>query len=207
FQYWNRPWASGNFTDGWYRLRCRAGAFKGTGKYAVDEVRLWLKYTPGTPIGATGSVVIDAPLEEPRDYELMIFMRAGTPDIPKSLGRGGNGGPKNLVINSPAYTRIEKEWSSLYWKNEALFKKKPAAPQEELDAAKKKAAEMAERYHKGMQELEVAYVFNPEVDLNAIPRLWIEWVEIDGPVQDWPPRGRTDLFFDGEVRDVDETYL
>jgi hypothetical protein len=204
---WNRLWVSGEFPDGWYRLRCRAGAFKGSGKYALDEVRLSLRYTPGTPIGATESVVIDAPLEEPREYELMIFLRAGTPDIPKSLRLAWNGGPKNLVINSPSYDRIEKDWRNVYYKNEALFRKKPAAPAEELEAARKKALESAEQYHKGMQELEVAYVFNPEADLAAIPRLWVEWVELEGPVATWPPRGRTELFFDGEERALDGPYL
>jgi hypothetical protein len=204
---WSRLWGSGEFADGWYRLRCRAAAFKGTGKYALDEVRLWLKYTPGTPIGATESVVIDAPMEEPREYELMIFLRAGTPDIPKSLRLGWNGGPKDLVVSSPAFLRLEKEWRDQYYKNEKLFKAKPPPPREELDAAKKKTEEAAERYHKAMEELEVAYVFNPEVDLNAIPRLWIEWVEVDGPIAAWPPKGRTELFYSGEERTVDESYL
>jgi hypothetical protein len=204
---WSRPWASGDFADGWYRMRCRAGAFKGTGNHALDEVRLWLKYTPGTPIGATESVVIDAPLAEPREFELMIFLRAGTPDIPKSLRLGWNGGPKNLVVNSPAFARIEKEWHDLYYRNEALLRKKPAASPEEVAAAKKKSEEMSERYHRGMQDLEVAYVFNPEVDLEAIPRLWIEWLEVEGPIATWPPRSRTELFFDGLDRAVDEPYI
>src|SRR5579862_286592 len=204
---WKSPWSSGDFADGWYRLRCRAGAFKGTGKYAVDEVRVWLQYSTGTPLAAKESMVIDAPMDQPRDFELMIFLRAGTPDLPKSLNLGWNGGPKNLVVSSPAYLKLEKEASNLYYANEAIFKKKPAAPPADLEAAKKKFEDMAQRYRKGMQEVEVAYVFNPEVDLEAIPRLWIEWLEIEGPVATWPPPGRTDLFFEGESRAVDEAYI
>jgi hypothetical protein len=204
---WQRPWGSGDFADGWYRLRVRAGAFKGTGKYAVDEVRLWLKYSTGTPIAAAESLVVDAPMEEPREFELMIFLRAGTPELPKTLRLGWNGGPKNLCINSPGLTRLEKEWRDLYYKNEKIFKKKPAPPKEELEAAKKQTDEAAERFHQGMMELDVAYVFNPEVDLQAIPRLWIEWMELDGPIATWPPKGRTELFFDGEERAVDAAYL
>jgi hypothetical protein len=207
WQSWNHSWNSGEFADGWYRVRCRAGAFKGTGKYAVDEVRVWMTYTPGTPIAAKESVVIDAPLDAPKDFEFMIFLRAGTPDIPKSLRLGWNGGPKDLVVSSPAFQKLEKEASNLYYANEAIFKKKPAAPPAELEAAKKKYEEMAQRYRKGMQELEVAYVFNPAVDLEAIPRLWMEWLEIEGPIATWPPPGRTELFFDGESRAVDEAYI
>jgi mono/diheme cytochrome c family protein len=207
WQSWNRPWGSADFADGWYRMKCRAGAFKGTGKHAADEVRVWLKYSPGTPIAAMESVVIDAPLEDPREFEMMIFLRAGTPDLPHGLRLGWNGGPKNLIVNSPARERLEKEWRDVYYKNEAIFRKKPAAPKEEVEAAKKRAEEAAERYHKAMREVDVAYVFNPEVDLQAIPRLWIEWLEIEGPVADWPPRSRTELFFDGEDRAVDEPYI
>lgn len=204
---WNRSWNSGEFADGWYRFRCRAGAFKGTGKYAVDEVRLWLKYTPGTPIGSKGSVVIDAPIDQPKEFEFMIFLRAGTPDIPKSLRLGWNGGPRNLVIQGPAWQKLEKDWHHVYYTNEAVLKKKPPAPPAELEAVKKRTQELWERYHRGMQELDVAYVFNPEVDLEAIPRLWIEWLELEGPIATWPPPGRTDLFCHGEDRTVDETYL
>jgi hypothetical protein len=207
WQSWNRPWGSGEFADGWYRMKCRAGAFKGTGKTAVDEVRVWLKFSPGTPIAAMESMVIDAPLDEPKEFEMMIFLRAGSRELPHSLRLGWNGGPKNLIVNSPARERIDKEWREIHYKNEAIFKKKPAAPKEEVDAAKKRAEEGAVRYHKAMQEVDVAYVFNPEVDLAAIPRLWMEWMEIEGPVAEWPPRGRTELFFDGEARTIDESYI
>jgi hypothetical protein len=187
-------------------MRCRAGAFKGTGEHAVDEVRLALHYTPGTPIAAKESVVIDAPLDQPKEFELMIFLRAGTPDIPKSLRLHWNCGPKNLVVTSPTHLRLDQEWRSLQNKHEALFRKKTPTP-EERQAAKKQYDEGAERYRKGMEELDVAYVFNPEIDLDEIPRLWMEWVEVEGPVADWPPKARTELFFDGEARPVDGTCI
>src|SRR5262249_15549724 len=50
-------------------------------------------------------------------------------------------------------------------------------------------------------------VFNPEVDLATIPRLQIESLEIEGPVLDWPPKGRTEIFFDGEERTFDQKYI
>jgi len=203
---WSQSWGSGDFPDGWYRMRCRAGAFRGTGENAVDEVRLSLQYTPGTPIAAKESVVIDAPLDQPREFELMIFLRAGTMGIPRSLRLHWNGGPKSLVVTSPEYLRLDQEWRNRQNKQEASFRKKPPTP-EEREAAKKQYDEAAERYRKGMEALDVAYVFNPEVDLDEIPRLWMEWVEIEGPVGAWPPPGRTELFFDGEGREIDETYL
>jgi hypothetical protein len=203
---WSHYWSNGQFADGWYRMRCRAGAFKGTGVHALDEVRLSLSYTPGTPIAAKESVVIDAPLDQPREFELMIFLRAGTPDIPKSLRLHWNGGPKSLVERTPAYLKMDADWRNLQFKNEAKFRKKTPSP-EERETLKKEYDEAAARYHQAVKELEVAYRFNPEADLEAIPRIWIEWLEVEGPVADWPPKGRTELFFDGESRVVDESYL
>jgi hypothetical protein len=204
---WGYPWLNGQFTDGWYRFRCRAGGFKGTGKHAVDEVKLWLNYTPNTPIEAKEFVVIDTPMDQPKEFEMKVFLRAGSPDIPKSMRIGWNGGPKNLVIESPAYRKLEKEWYDILYKNEALFRKKPPPPREELEAAKKHFEEAALRYRKGMQELEYYTIFNPEVDLKEIPRLWVEWIELEGPIGAWPPKGRTELFFDGEERTFDKQYI
>src|SRR5262249_19397897 len=45
------------------------------------------------------------------------------------------------------------------------------------------------------------------IDLKAIPRLWIEWLELEGPIDPWPPRGHTELFFDGESRTFDRQYI
>jgi hypothetical protein len=205
---WGHNWRwNGSFADGWYRMKIRAGAFKGSGKYAVEAVNFWFKYTPNTPIEAKGSVVIDTPLDKPKEYELLIYLREGPPDIPKSLRIGWNGGPENLVIQNPAWRKLDQDWMNLYFANEALFKKKPPASREEIEAAKKRYEEGAERYRQGMQNLEVAYVFNPEIDLKAIPRLWIEWLELEGPIDAWPPRGRTELFFDGETRKFDRQYI
>jgi hypothetical protein len=204
---WGHHWSWGDFADGWYRMRVRAGAFKGTGKYAVDEVKLWLQYTPNTPVAAKGEVVIDTPIDQPKEFETMVFLRAGSPDIPKSLRLGWNGGPKNLVVQYPAYVKLEKDWNHIYYTNEAIFRKKPAASPAEIEAAKKRSEEGAARYRKGMQELEVYNIFNPEVDLKAIPRIWIEWLEVEGPVGTWPPKGRTELFFDGEERTLDKQYI
>lgn len=57
------------------------------------------------------------------------------------------------------------------------------------------------------REVKVAYVFNPEVDLQTIPRLQIESLEIEGPVLDWPPKGRTEIFFGSEERTFDQKHI
>jgi mono/diheme cytochrome c family protein len=204
---WGHPWRYADFADGWYRVKIRAGAFKGSGKYELDAVKVWLHYAAKTPLEAREDLVIDAPLDQPKEFEAKVFLRAGARDVGKSLRLGWNGGMPDLVIQSPEMKKIEKDWREVYYSNMALFTKKPPPTPDEIAAAKKKYEEKAQIYRKQMQELKVYNVFNPEIDLKAIPRLWIESVELEGPLDPWPPKGRTELFFDGEKREVDGKYI
>ena len=123
---WGGAWGSGKFADGWYRVKWRAGAFKGTGKHALDEVRLWFRYSANTNLEAKATVVVDAPLDQPKEYETKVYLRAGAPRSPKSMRMGWNGGPKSLVVRSPEIVRLEKEWSDLYFRNLRLVQQKAA---------------------------------------------------------------------------------
>ena len=51
------------------------------------------------------------------------------------------------------------------------------------------------------------FYYNPDFDLASIPRLFIESVEVEGPIVEWPPKGRTELFFAGEDRTIDASYI
>jgi Protein of unknown function (DUF1595). len=182
----------------------RAGAFKGTGARAVDEVKVWFRYALGTPYQADESVIIDAPLDQPRDFEMRVYLRAGPPDLGRTYRLGWNGAT-DVIINNPiidqAGSRIPQALSPI----ERLTRGK--RPQEEIDAAKKALENFSSAIKKTRREVKVAYVFNPEVDLKTIPRLQIESLEIEGPVLDWPPKGRTEIFFDSEERAIDQKYI
>src|SRR5262249_30887593 len=100
------PLDKGKVQDGWDRLEGPAGAFRGTGKRAVDQVRIGFVYTPNTPIEAKASVVIDAPLDQPRDFEMMVFLRAGRPDQQRSYRLIWNGA-NDVIVNNPVIDRLE----------------------------------------------------------------------------------------------------
>ena len=51
------------------------------------------------------------------------------------------------------------------------------------------------------------FVYNPDIDLSELPRLFLESWEIEGPIVEWPPKGRTELFFAGDTRPVDASYM
>ncbi len=201
------PYASGKFVEGWYRWKVRAGAFKGAGPYQLDANRLTFVYAPNTSIEAKATVVVDAPLEEPMEFEVKIYLRSGGPDLPRNIKFFWNGGPKDIVVRNPELLKIEKAWSDLYYKNLRLFTRKPPPSAAELEEANKNREAMIETYNKGIQQIKVYNVFDPNIDLKAIPRIWLESFECEGPLGDWPPRGRTEIFFDGEERAIDGPYV
>jgi hypothetical protein len=195
---------STNVQDGWYRIKIRAGAFKGTGAHAVDAVKFTFRYTPGLPVEAKESIIIDAPLDKPKDYEFKVFLRLGSPSIPKGYFLSWNGTPK-VVIANPETDKLQTIHRNLAIKYQAMvLGQRPAA---ELQAQKKKIEEAIDKFHKHMLELKPAYVYNPDIDLKAIPRLWLEWVEMEGPIDEWPAKGRKELFFKGETRTIDKKYI
>jgi hypothetical protein len=198
------PLRSGTFQEGWYRLKFRAGAFKGTGKTAIDEVRLSFKYCPNTPFEAQETLVIDAPLDKPRDFEVKVFLRPGPPELSRYYTLSWNG-LTNVLLTNPEFDRLREEWGKLY--NQLAGLRRKGRPQAELDAVQKKIDENNNAYSKTVQGLKAVYHYNPDLDLRAIPRLRIESFTIEGPVGTWPPKGRTELFFSGEQRPIDKDYI
>ncbi len=43
----------------------------------------------------------------------------------------------------------------------------------------------------------------PEVDFNALPRIWYEYIELEGPYIEWPTKANKEIFFNGENSDAD----
>ncbi|MFT5121895.1 MAG: hypothetical protein ACI9TH_001159 [Kiritimatiellia bacterium] len=191
--------------DGWYRFRIQAGAFNGAGKEAQKEVRLVLEYGYGSPIEAVASQVIDAPLDAPKEYEYLMYLQAGPPGMNRNWRIGWDNGNKDVIIRNPLYQDVQ-------WK--------PVTIAGEIDRAireKKPAEEVAELKKKSEEALAIAlenrktfdgpyYIYDPKLDIEDRPRLWVGSMVWEGPLVEWPPKGRSALFFDGEERE-DDTYL
>jgi Protein of unknown function (DUF1592)/Protein of unknown function (DUF1588)/Protein of unknown function (DUF1585)/Protein of unknown function (DUF1587)/Protein of unknown function (DUF1595) len=198
------PVKRNDMQDGWYRLKVRAGASRGSGAFAVDDVKLEFWYTPNTPIAAKESVVIDAPLDAPRDFEMKVFLRNGPPGLAsRDYGLRWNG-VRNAVIRNPVLHKLDEEWNRVI--RQPAFTKRNS-PVAEIDEAKRKLEDFSLQYHRTLLELKTALVYNPDVDLKSVPRLWVESFEIEGPIAAWPPKGRTELFFAGESQEIDEAYI
>jgi Protein of unknown function (DUF1595)/Protein of unknown function (DUF1587)/Protein of unknown function (DUF1592) len=210
---------------GLYRFKIRAGAFAGRGKHAVDAVKLTYEF------GNVGSqdmhsVTIDAPLDQPRDYEWTMYLHPpkvagarlntltwnGTPFISKFPSLSG------VVLIDPEIEKLRRE---ILQSISQLTREKEKA---RLNGDQAKVRELEnkliqenvrrfEEYKKLIQSFADAkrpvQIYNPEIPLDDIPRLWIESWEVEGPIVEWPPQGRKKLFFDGDgdARPLEPKYI
>jgi hypothetical protein len=62
--------------DGWYRFRIKAGAFAGEREGGAEGCAAGGEYGYGSPIEVVKSVVIDAPLDAPKEYEFLMYLQA-----------------------------------------------------------------------------------------------------------------------------------
>ena len=192
--------------DGWYRFRVQAGAFKGADQEAQKDVRLTVKYGEGSPIEAVKSAVIDAPLDAPKEYEFLMYLQAGPPGINRQFRVSWDfGDRKEAVISNPAYWDVQ--WKQVTVGGDIARAKSEKKPAEEIERLKKKLEETIAKATENRQTFEGPYwVYNPKLDIAKRPRLWLGKMEWEGPIVDWPPKGRTSLFFAGEDR-ADDGYM
>ncbi len=197
--------AKGVTMDGWYRFRIKAGAFAGRGKEAQKDVRLTAEYCYGSPFEVVKSVVIDAPLNAPKEYEFLMYLPAGPPGTNRSFTIGWDNGNQDVVKPNPLYFDVQRK--TLLIANEIVKAKSEKKPAEELAALQKKLEEGFAAALENRKTFEGPYyIFDPKLDIADRPRIWLGQAEWEGPLVDWPPKGRNDLFFAGGKRE-DDAYL
>ncbi len=192
--------------DGWYRLRIKAGAFVGRGKEAQKDVRLVLEYCHGSPFEVVKTIVIDAPIDAPKEYEFLMYLQAGPPGINRQMDLVWDNGNKNVTLVNPAY--FDVQWSTVTIGEElarATIDKKPAAEIERLKKQLRETVAAALETRKTFAG--PYYIFDPKLNIADRPRLWLGKAEWEGPIVEWPTKGRESLFFAGEDRTEDDAYL
>jgi len=213
--------------EGTYRLKFRAGAFAGKGKYALENVKLMFQFGKnGEQVNVDrGSVIIDAPLDQPKDYVLEIYLHPRPEVSGNNMARltwnGVRAGAQEvvrgvvvqtgLILSVPELHKLEWELVNEHYRIASEEKKKgtPAARINEILTSR--FAEVNDKHNKFVQAYveakKPAFVYNPDYDLQSIPRLWLESWEVEGPIIEWPPKGRRKLFFAGEERPIDDAYI
>jgi len=186
--------------DGWYRLRVNAGAFAGEGKEARKDVRLVVEYSYGTPIEVVRSVIIDAPLSAPKQYEILMYLQAGPPGMNRSVHLGWDNGDKDVVIRNPQFQDVQWKPVTIAGQIEEAIKKKKSA--DDIALLRKQSEVALAAALENRKTFQGPYlVYDPKLDIAKRPRLWVGTVEWEGPIVEWPPKGRTQLLFAGEERD------
>jgi hypothetical protein len=186
--------------DGWYKIRIRAGADRGRGKFAADAVRVTADYCKASKEHRKHLVfTIDAPLDRPKVYEQTVFLRAGGPDFQEELRFfwnpyhpwGGYHDADNTVIP-------DAQLRKLYWAcrgsggnySSAKEKKDPKI----IAAAKKKRDGDAEAMRQFALTFKgPAFHVNPAMDPKSMPRLWYDYVDIEGPLSEFPTQTAKEL--------------
>ncbi len=213
--------------EGRYRMKFRAGAFAGKGKYAVENVKLLFQFGKGgEQVNLDrGSVIVDAPLDQPKDFVMEVYLHprpevSGTNTI-RLTWNGVRAGAQEIIRGAtvqtgliqrvPELNRLESDLVLEHYRI-ASEEKKKGTPQDKInELLKSRFAEVNEKHDKAVQEYieakKPAFVYNPDYDLESLPRLWLESWEVEGPIVEWPPKGRTKLLFAGEDRPIDAGYI
>jgi len=172
--------------DGYYRVRIKA---KVDNRARTEPNKFRLQYGMDSPIQVEEEVLVD-----PSGVtEALMFLRGpvnGEVKGPQVFRLLWNHTEKS-VIREPKYMALVSKWTQHRGKMEQAATNR--ATKEEMDALKA---------HRDTLEKElnawtgVANIYNPEMDVEKLPRLLIESIEVEGPVQkDWPPASHKSLLF------------
>ncbi len=179
--------------DGMYRVRVRGGAFVGD---RGEPVRVHFQYARDTPIEERGTVVVGGMLDHPEVSETMVFLRAGRGEQKVSVAFQWNGTP-DLVPANPDLLKLVNKRVSTFAKIPELIAKK--APQSQIDGLKQELDAAIKEIHAFTGP---AYVYNSKYDLKTVPRLYLESIEVAGPIVEWPPASHTAIGY-GEAAPTD----
>src|SRR4051812_16711335 len=147
--------------DGYYRFRIKAQV-DNRGRTEPNKFRL--QYGMDSPIQAE----VEVPLDPSGTTEAVMFLRGPV----NGEGKGRQvfnllwNHTEKAVINEPNYWKLFSRWTALRGKMEQASAK--GVPQPEMDALKKQRADLEKEMNAWQGQ---AYVYNPEMDVEKLPRL------------------------------------
>lgn len=183
--------------DGFYRFRVKATVDNRDRKEA-NKFRL--QYATDSPIFVEQEVAVDPS----GTTDVVLFLRGpvnGEVKGPQVFRLLWNHTEK-AVITEPVYMKLFSQWTALRGKTEQAVTRR--APQLELDDLKKQRDELEKQLNAWTG---VSKIYNPEMDVEKLPRLLLESIEVTGPVQkEWPPTSHQQFFSAGDERQ-DANYV
>ena len=177
--------------DGYYRVRIRA---KVDNRGRTEPNKFRLQYGMDSPI----QVETEVPVDPGGLTEAMMFLRGpvnGEVKGPQVFRLLWNHTEK-AVITEPQYQKLVSNWTRLRGLMERAATNRVS--ESEMNALKQERA-LAEKALNDWTG--PAYIYNPAMEIEKLPRLIIESIEIEGPVQqEWPPPSHKAIFFAGDER-------
>ncbi|MCE9534680.1 MAG: DUF1592 domain-containing protein [Planctomycetes bacterium] len=177
--------------DGYFRVRVKA---KVDNRGRTEKNKFRLQYGMNSPI----QVEVEVELDPSGTTEAVMFLRGpvnGEVKGPQVFSLLWNHTEK-AVIPEAKYKIQFSKWTALRGKMEQAAAKR--VPQAEMDELKKQRDVLEKEFNAWTG---VANVYNPEMDVEKLPRLQIESIEVEGPIQkEWPPFSHKALFFAGDER-------
>jgi len=186
-------------TDGHYRIRFLAGASRGE---RGVPIRLRLTYAGKSPIAAEHVIdEIQGTIDQPVMHEATMFLRAPAAD--QRVGLGWDWNAAKIIMNNPAHTAA---WMGLAAAGNALTKARGGAD----EATMAKLQKDREAAYQALATFDQpVYQIIPGKSIETAPKLFLGAIEIEGPIQEWPPRshvaigiGDDDAESDGTIRRI-----
>lgn len=174
--------------DGYYRIRVKAGAFPGS---RGEPIRLKLRYGGATPVGQDIILPVDNPLDEPGTISKVVYLRSGEKGQKRSLTPYWNGLERVISGNDRWYREIRSPSRALI--KEIAQAKQAGDPVRlaELDKQRKELIQKARAFDEPFQSYVGDYANRPQ----DIPKLFLDFIEVEGPVHStWPPPSHQLLF-------------
>lgn len=165
--------------DGYYRIRFHGGAAVGA---RGTPIRVRWNFAAGTPIEVGGEFEVRATIDAPDVVEVVAYLRAPAADQKAELNFYWNG-LADLIEMDPSLTHL---WVRVGQTMSVLATTiNSHAPQAELNAARKALDDV---WGQLAAFNDPRNRYNPKYDLKAVPELYAQSVNLEGPLTlQWPP--------------------
>jgi hypothetical protein len=171
-------WTTTIVEDGYYRIRVFGWGFAGE---RGEPIQLHLRYAPDSPIEVQHVLDMVGTRDKPDVAEAVLFLRAGQAGQKTGLKIRWNGLGDVRVKN--------RELAPLLLQHLQVTKgiQKAKAARDEVEVARR-SQELAQVIASLQAFDGPEYFYNEKYDINSVPRLFLDRIEIEGPiVQQWPP--------------------
>ena len=174
----------------------------------VEAVRIQADYcSQSKEMRQTLTFDIDAPLDQPKVYEQTAFLRRGGEGFNPDLRFGWNiyHPWRGFHDDGGELIRTNPEMRKLYWAGRQSAEgysraKETKQPPEKIAEALKQREEAKENLYRFALEFRGPVNFlNPDVDAKDVQRLWYEFIEVEGPLVEWPTKASREIFFKGAL--------